>query len=154
MFAHSIPLPKENCAADWQALWQQLPASAAVFALHGPSDKVDDEPYITKTANLRRRLKRLLSPDTTASKRLNLLGRVSRISYTETGSDMETALLLYTATQQAFGDRVRKRLHLRPPALLRMAWENAHPRVYATNRVAHRALEHTFGPFPSRVAGR
>ena len=152
MFAHSIPLPKENCAADWQALWQQLPASAAVFALHGPSDEVDDEPYITKTANLRRRLKRLLSPDTTASKRLNLLGRVSRISYTETGSDMETALLLYTATQQAFGDRVRKRLHLRPPALLRMAWENAHPRVYATNRVAHRALEHTFGPFPSRVA--
>lgn len=152
MFAHSILIPTDDDAADWQALWQQLPASAAVFALHGPSDKVDDEPYITKTANLRRRLKRLLSPDTTVSKRLNLLGRVSRISYTETGSDMETALLLYTATQQAFGDRVRKRLHLRPPALLRMAWENAHPRVYATNRVAHRALEHTFGPFPSRVA--
>ena len=152
MFAHSILIPTDDDAADWHALWQQLPASAAVFALHGPSDKVDDEPYITKTANLRRRLKRLLSPDTTASKRLNLLGRVSRISYTETGSDLETALLLYTATRHAFGDRVRKRLHLRPPALLRMAWENAHPRVYATNRVAHRALEHTFGPFPSRVA--
>ncbi len=152
MFAHSVSIPEKNLAADWQALWQQLPASAAVFALHGPSGKIDDEPYITKTANLRRRLRRLLSPDTTVSKRLNLLGRVGRISYTETGSDLETALLLYTATRHAFGDRVRKRLHLRPPALLRMAWENAHPRVYATNRVALRALEHTFGPFPSRLA--
>ncbi len=155
MFAHSVSIPKEDCAAEWQALWQQLPTSAAVFALHGPElsgTDITDEPYITKTANLRRRLQRLLSPDATASKRLNLAGRVSRIAYTLTGSDLETALLLYTATRQVFGDRARKRLHLRPPAVLRMAWENAHPRVYATHRVAQRSLEHTFGPFASRVA--
>ena len=155
MFAHSVSIPKEDCAAEWQALWQQLPPSAAVFALHGPElsgTDIPDEPYITKTANLRRRLQRLLSPGAATSKRLNLADRVSRIAYSLTGSDLETALLLYTATRQVFGDRARKRLHLRPPAVLRMAWENAHPRVYATHRVAQRSLEYTYGPFPSRVA--
>ncbi len=158
MFAHSIALPPETDAAAWQALWPLLPSGAAVFALRGAhttaasADASDAEAYIAKTANLRWRMQRLLTPDAVASKRLHLSGRVQRLEYTQTGSDFETSLLLYRATRAAFGERAHKRLHLRPPAVLRLAWENAYPRVYATSHISRRSLEHTFGPFPSRAA--
>lgn len=157
MFVHSLPIPKGNLPEEWGAFWRALPTTQAVFALFGPSASnvgpdATNEPYITKTADLRRRLKRLLSQGSTLSKRLDLLGRVDRVAYTETGSDLETALLLYTASRHFFGDRARKRLHLHPPAVLRLTWENAYPRVYVTHRIALRGLEHTYGPFPSRVA--
>jgi hypothetical protein len=121
------------------------------MASDGPPNAASG-PYITKTADLRRRLKRLLSPGSVISKRLDLLGRVNRIAYTKTGSDLETALLLYAANKEFYGDRARQRLHLRLPAMLRLTWENAYPRVYVTHRIALRVLEHTYGPFPSRVA--
>jgi hypothetical protein len=150
VFAHSLSIPKGGVPEEWEGFWGALPARPAVFALSATGE--GREPYITKTANLRRRLKRLLSPAPGASKRLALLGRVDSVAYTETQSDLEMALLLYSATRQAFGDRARKRLHLRPPALLRLTWENAYPRAYVTNRTTLRGMEHTYGPFPTRVA--
>ncbi len=154
VFAHSISVPETEAAADWHALWSALPACAAVFSLCSAKTGPDAgaEPYISKTANLRRRAQRLLSPDSTSSKRLNLAGRIGSIAYTQTGSELETSLLMYQATRHAFGERARKRLHLRAPVVLRMAWENAHPRVYVTQRISMRSREHIYGPFPSRVA--
>ena len=154
MFAHTVSIPEQDSTTDWPALWRALPASAAVFSLCCPEagPHAGGEPYISKTTNLRRRVQRLLSPDSKSSKRLNLAGRMGSIAYTETGSDLETALLLYRATRQSFGDRARKRLHLRPSAVLRMAWENAYPRVYVTHRISVRAMDSTYGPFPSRNA--
>lgn len=150
MFAHTVAIPESHLPEAWDALWSAIPTTTAVFALYGPD--AASEPYITKTANLRRRLKRLLSPDATTTKRLNLRGRVHQIAFTETCSDFETALLLYSATRRFFGERARKRLHLRSPALLRYTEKNAYPRLYVTHRVSLRGLEHTYGPFPSRVA--
>ena len=49
-----------------------VPASAAVFLLRGDEQS---EPYVTKTANLRRRLQRLLSVPEERTKRLNLAMR-------------------------------------------------------------------------------
>ncbi len=154
VFAHSIALPAETDAAAWQALWPTLPTGAAVFALRGAAESSPSQPeaYIAKTANLRWRMQRLLMPEVGTSKRLRLTGRVQRLEYTQTGSDLETSLLLYRATRAAFGERAHKRLHLRAPVVLRLAWENAYPRVYAASRIARRSLEHAFGPFPSRVA--
>jgi hypothetical protein len=150
VFAHSVSIPENSLSTEWEALWSQIPTTTAVFALYGQD--AASEPYITKTANLRRRLKRLLSPDSAASKRLNLAGRIRQVAFTETGSALETTLLLYAATRQSFGDRARKRLHLRPPAVLRYTEQNAYPRVFVTNRIALRSLAYTYGPFPSRVA--
>lgn len=154
VFAHSVSIPENDSTADWHALWSALPASAAVFSLCCPETGpyAGGEPYIAKTANLRRRAQRLLSPDSKSSKRLNLAGRIGSIAYTETGSELETALLLYRTTRRSFGERARKRLHLRPPIVLRMAWENAYPRVYVTQRISARSREHTYGPFASRTA--
>lgn len=77
---------------------------------------------------------------------------VERIEYTATGSEFESLLTLYTASFAVFGDRARKRLHLRPPAFLRMSVENPYPRVYVTTRIAKAAAPALFGPFPSRAA--
>lgn len=155
MFAHSIPIPASGLEA-WLA---ELPARPAVFALlgrvsaeSGNGNAAASEPYVSKTADLRRRARRLLTPATAATKRLNLAGRAVEMSYSEVGSEFETSVLLLQATRHFFGERAQQRLHLRSPALLRMAWENRYPRVYVTHRLAMRALANTYGPFPSRGA--
>lgn len=130
--------------------WDDIPAAAGVFALFAADP--DAEPYISRTPNLRRRLRRLLDPRPDQSRRLQLAGRVARIEYAVSGSDFESILLLYNASLSTFGDRARKRLHLRPPFLLRMTIENAYPRVYVTNRITKSALDDLYGPFPSRAA--
>ena len=133
--------------------WSDIPARAGIFALFGADPHA--EPYLSRTPNLRKRLRRLLDPrpESGQSKRLRLAQSVARIEYSLTGSEFEAWLLLYEASQQAFGERARKRLHLlRPPVFLRMAMENAYPRVYVTNRITKSAAANLFGPFPSRNA--
>ncbi|HEY1501009.1 MAG TPA: excinuclease ABC subunit C [Acidobacteriaceae bacterium] len=144
MFPIQIPF---NAA---EPRWEEIPAAAGVFALFGEDARA--EPYISRTPNLRRRIKRLLDARPDQTKRLQLAGRVARIEFALTGSDFEALLRLYEASLGAFGERARKRLHLRPPALLRMTVENAYPRVYVTNRVTKAAMEDLYGPFPSRIA--
>ena len=131
-------------------LWMEIPAQAGIFALFGTDPR--SEPYLSRTPNLRKRLRRLLDPRPEQSKRLKLAQSVVRIEYTLTGSDFEAWLLLYEASLTAFGERARKRLHLRQPVFLRMAMENAYPRLYVTNRITKAAANDLFGPFPSRNA--
>jgi excinuclease ABC subunit C len=128
-----------------------IPASPGVFALYG--DQPNSEPYLTRAADLRRRMKRLLAPPESQSKRLNLRDRVTRIEYTITGSEFESTLTLYHAAATIFGHaEARRRLRLHTPTFLRFAAENEFPRVYATNRLSKRGLAQMYGPFPSRVA--
>ena len=87
------------------------------------------------------------------SKRLNLRDKVAHLEWTITGSEFESLLLLYHATIALFGYAdARKRLRLHTPYFLRLAMENAYPRVYVTNRLTRKSLPVTYGPFPSRVA--
>ena len=144
LLSTSVPFDPANPA------WAEIPARAVVFALFAADDRA--EPYISRTPNLRNRLRRLLDVKPSQSKRLRLTQSVARIEYTLTGSDFESWLLLYQASFAAFGDRARKRLHLRPPSFLRMTMDNAYPRVYVTNRITKAAAADLFGPFPSRVA--
>ncbi len=146
VFEHSLTIPQDELN-NWL---ESLPATAAVFALF--ASEAQSEPYISKTANLRRRLHRLLVPPAVGSKRLHLGGRVTRLAYSVVGSPFATSLLVLRATHQFCGDRAKERLHLRPPALLRLASENPYPRVYVTNRLSQRALASTYGPFQSRMA--
>jgi excinuclease ABC subunit C len=130
---------------------RSVPAVPGVFALRG--FKETDEPYLTRTADLRRRMRRLLDPPESQSKRLNLRERVARIEYTVTGSEFESSLVLYEAAAAAFGlAEARRRLKLRTPYFLRLTVENAHPRVYSTNRLSKGGLAQMYGPFPSRAA--
>ena len=152
-FAHRIEFLPEN--AD--ALLRTLPAAPGVFALRGEAG----EPYLTRAADLRRRLRRLLAPPEALdadgqpipSKRLNLRARIRFIEWTRTGSDFESTLLLYRAARSAFGpDEARRRLRLHAPYVLRITMLHRHPRVYSTNRLSKKSLHESFGPFPSRAA--
>ncbi|HYG98036.1 MAG TPA: excinuclease ABC subunit C, partial [Terriglobales bacterium] len=76
-----------------EGVFASVPDAPAVFVLRG--HEVKAEPYVSKTANLRRRLVRLLSKSDERSKRLNLRNRVATIEYSPSGSDFESGFLLY-----------------------------------------------------------
>jgi excinuclease ABC subunit C len=128
-----------------------VPAVPAVFSLR--SAEPNSEPYVTKTANLKRRLQRLLGPPTEQSKRLNLRDRVRWIEYTPTGSDFESGFLLYRLLRSAFPKTYGDRLKLRFAPLVKLHMENEYPRASVTTRLGRlngRSLY--YGPFPSRTA--
>ncbi|MGE5324493.1 MAG: hypothetical protein ACM3SW_16625 [Actinomycetota bacterium] len=146
MPANSIPFSTDH-PADFFA---QFPAAPAVFALRGADEAA--EPYVSKTASLRRRLQRLLAPAESQSKRLNLRERVAKIEYSLTGSDFESMLLLYRLLREQFPRTYQKHLRLHAPPLIRLNLENAYPRAYVTNklgRISGRSLY--YGPFRSRA---
>ncbi len=128
-----------------------VPEAPGICALFG-NDK-SAQPYLTRTANLRRRLARLLDSPDGLSKRLNLRDRVARLAWTVTGSEFESLLALYNATSSLFGPaEARRRLKLHTPTFVRLTTEHAHPRLYTTNRLGRAALAQLYGPFPSRLA--
>jgi len=132
-----------------------IPALPGVFALRAAcaEGRPEPEPYLTRAADLRRRITRMLAPPDSHSKRLNLRERVARIEFTVTGSEFESTLTLYQAAAAIFGlIEARRRLRLHTPFCLRFTAENAYPRVYSTNRLSKRALANAYGPFPSRAA--
>ena len=134
-----------------EEILRSVPAGPGVFALCGARD--EDEPYLTRTADMRRRMRRLLDPPEAQSKRLNLREKVARIEYCVTGSEFESTLVLYNAAVALFGyAEARRRLKLRTPYFLRLRMENEFPRVYATNKLSKRGMGEMYGPFPSRVA--
>jgi excinuclease ABC subunit C len=139
-----------------EATLRSIPALPGVFALRGHNAAAGQQaaqPYLTRAADLRRRVKRLLNPPESQSKRLNLRDKVAFIDYTVTGSEFESTLTLYHAAAALFGyPEARRRLKLNTPFFLRFTAENAYPRVYSTNRLSKRALAHLYGPFPSRAA--
>ena len=148
-----------------ESFFQELPAAAAVFLLRG-----EGEPYISKTANLRRRLQRLLGPRNEHSRRLNLRDLVRQIEFTVTGSDFESQFLLYRLLRQTFPKTYAARLRLRPAPLVKLHLENEYPRASVTRRLgklsekdvgdagedARARTRHSsnlyYGPFPSRSA--
>jgi len=132
-------------------IFSALPVASAVFLLRGADS--GSEPYVSKTANLRRRLERLLAPPEERSKRLNLRQRVHRIEYSLTGSDFESGFLLYRALRDEFPKTYSKRLRLRFAPLLKLHLENEYPRASVTTRLARLNGKNLFyGPFPSRPA--
>jgi len=147
MSAHSIPF-SADVTPDFFA---QFATTPAIFALRASDESA--EPYVSKTANLRRRLQRLLAPPESQSKRLNLRDRVTKIEYTLTGSDFESTLLLYRLMRQEFPKTYQKRLRLHAPALVRLNLENAYPRAYVTNKLSRLSGRSIYyGPFRSRAA--
>ena len=130
-----------------------IPAAPAVFLLRGDPAEPDAEPYLSKTANLKRRLQRLLAPPEERSRKLNLRARARRIEYTLTGSDFESALLLHRSLREVFPQTYRARLRLRLAPLVRLNLDNPWPRAYVTRRIGRlRGRSVYYGPFPSRAA--
>jgi excinuclease UvrABC nuclease subunit len=132
-------------------LWATVPSTPAVFLLRG--DDLQSEPYVSKTANLRRRLQRLLGAPAEHSKKLNLRDRVRWIEYTSTGSDFESGFLLYRLLRSTFPKTYSNRLRLRFAPLVKLHLENEFPRASVTTRLGRPSGRNIYyGPFPSRTA--
>jgi excinuclease ABC subunit C len=132
-------------------VFSAVPAAPAVFLLRGSDSQA--EPYVTKTANLRRRLQRLLGPVEERTKKLNLRDRVRTIEYAPTGSDFESGFLLYSVLRAAFSKTYSDRMRFRFAPLVKLHLENEYPRASITTRLGRmggRSLY--YGPFVSRVA--
>jgi len=128
-----------------------LPFGPAVFLLSGHD--ANAQPYISKTANLRRRLQRLLGPVEERTKKLNLRDRVSHIEYTPTGSDFESGFVLYAVLRAVFPKTYQDRLRFRLAPLVKLHLENEYPRASVTTRLGRlNGRNLYYGPFASRVA--
>jgi excinuclease ABC subunit C len=128
-----------------------VPVAPAVFLLR--SAEAQAEPYVSKTANLRRRLQRLLGPIEERTKRLNLRDRVRWIEYMPTGSDFESGFTLYKVLRETFPKTYGNRMRFRFAPVVKLHLENQYPRASITTRVGRldgRAL--FYGPFQSRAA--
>ena len=111
------------------------------------------DPYIGKTANLRRRLQRLLGAAEGQGRKLNLRDRVHVVEWTATGSDFEASLLLYKTQRREFPRTYGERLRLRFAPLVKLILDNPYPRATVTTRISGRkSNSQYFGPFPTRVA--
>jgi len=132
-------------------VFSAVAATPAVFLLRG--EDANSEPYVSKTANLRRRLQRLLSTPEERTKRLNLRHRVRWIEYTLTGSDFESGFVLYQVLRAAFPKTYSNRLRLRFAPLVKLHLENKFPRASITTRLGRISGTNVYyGPFASRVA--
>jgi len=109
------------------------------------------EPYLVRTADIRRAAERLLRPPEPGSRRLNLREVAARFDYRATGSKFEQSLAMYAQAKIDFPRRYRDLMRLRPPALLKVNLGNDYPRCYVTRRIRGDGGFY-FGPFPSRRA--
>ncbi|MGA8490996.1 MAG: hypothetical protein WB711_11265 [Terriglobales bacterium] len=122
-----------------------------MFLLRGNDPQSD--PYVSKTANLRRRLQRLLGAPSEHSKKLNLRDRVRWIEYSPTGSDFESGFLLYRLLRSTFPKTYGNRLRLRFAPLVKLHLENEFPRASVTTRLGRLSGRNIYyGPFPARTA--
>ena len=132
-------------------IFASAPAAPAVFLLRASDPQ--SEPYVSKTANLRRRLQRLLGPVEERTKKLNLRDRVHTIEYTPTGSDFESGFILYATLREAFPKTYADRLRFRFAPLVKLHLENEYPRSSITTRLGRlNGRNLYYGPFASRTA--
>ncbi|MGC2793831.1 MAG: excinuclease ABC subunit C, partial [Candidatus Sulfotelmatobacter sp.] len=132
-------------------IFAAVPAAPAVFLLRG--EDAQAEPYVSKTANLRRRLQRLLGRAEERTKKLNLRNRVRSIEYAPTGSDFESGFLLYRILRETFPKTYANRLRFRFAPLVKLHLENPYPRASITTRLGRLKGRNLFyGPFQSRTA--
>jgi excinuclease ABC subunit C len=132
-------------------VFSAVPSAPAVFSLREEDTRA--EPYVSKTANLRRRLQRLLGPVGERTKKLNLRHRIRSIEYAPTGSDFESGFVLYQVLRSRFPKTYSNRLRFRFAPLVKMHLENQYPRASITTRLGRlngRTLY--YGPFVSRTA--
>jgi excinuclease UvrABC nuclease subunit len=140
----SFELPLvENHAPDFDSV-PDVPGALIVHFEQG-------DPYLARTARLRRRLRRLLAPVKQSSFWAGVRHAARQVFYQPTGSAFESAVLLYHLARRHRPENYRWYLRLRTPPFVKVQLANEYPRTYITSKLTgRRAL--FFGPFVSRVA--
>jgi excinuclease ABC subunit C len=108
------------------------------------------QPYLARTADVRRAAERLLRVPETPSKRLNLREVAAGVRYRVTGSKFEQTITMYAQAREYFPHRYRALMKLRPPAVLKVNLRNEYPRCYVTRSIRADGAFY-LGPFASRA---
>jgi len=140
----AIPLPPPGPELD--ARLASLPDLPAVFLLTATGG----QPYLSRTAVLGRRVRRLLMAGDKRRAALNLRGLVEHLAYWPTASRLESALRFYELAREHHPDNYIKLCNLRMPSYMRLLSRNDFPRTQVTTRPTGRGL--AFGPFRSRAS--
>src|SRR5690348_128710 len=136
---------------EGSAFFDSIPSRPAVFAIFArPMEGSKTAPCLSRTADLRRRLARLLGKPSSDSKRLSLREVAHRIEYSRVGPGFEAQWLLYLLNKSYYPRLYRQRLRLKPPALLKLNLSNRFPRLFPTRRISNDRSIY-YGPFRSRV---
>ncbi len=146
MAAEPISLPLPSPGAGLDALLAELPDTPAVFRLTAAGGQI----YLSKSALLGRRVRRLLQANEKRRAALNLRGLVERLDYWPTSSRLESAIVFYSLARDHFPDSYLKLCNLRLPSYVRLMTRIEFPRTQVTTRPAGRGL--AFGPFRSRAS--
>ncbi|MBM3764420.1 MAG: hypothetical protein FJW32_03425 [Acidobacteria bacterium] len=139
----SIALPPPGAELD--ALLAALPDTPAVFLLRAANSR----PYLSKTALLGRRVRRLLKSADRLRSALNLRGVVDTLEYWSTSSRLESATIFYEQAREFFPDTYIKLCNLKMPVFVRILTANPFPRTQVTTRLGGRGA--AFGPFRTRA---
>jgi excinuclease ABC subunit C len=141
-----------DCSLEFESdheemFFAALPARPGVLLIE--MREAGAQPYLARTADVRRTAERLLRQPEATSKRLNLRNVAARVRYRATGSKFEQTLALYGCAREKFPRRYRDLLRLRPPAVLKVNLRNEYPRCYVTRRISGDGGFY-LGPFASR----
>ena len=117
---HELDSSADFDATGDREFFAAVPTRPAVFIVEPRAELTGAQPYLLRTANLRRRLTRLLGPPEPGSKRLNLREFAARVRYRVVGSPFELSFLhwqharaIWPAAYRANGCGCVRRLCLR-----------------------------------------
>jgi len=128
--------------------FESLPSRPAVVRIEPHEALAGARPVLLRTADLRRRLRLLLSERDASSKRLNLRHYAEAIRFRVTASRFEQALVHWQQARILWPTNYRQRLHLYAPAFVKLNLTNPYPRAYITRRLGAEGL--CLGPFITR----
>ena len=130
--------------------FESVPARPAVVVIKPREELKGARALLLRTADLRRRMRLLLSEPEPNSKRLNLRQYAAAIRFRVTASKFEQALMHWQQARILWPTNYRQRLRLHLPAFVKLNLTNAYPRAYITRRLAPSGLY--MGPFVTRRA--
>ena len=133
-----------------EEFFESLPPRQAVVRIEPHEGLAGARPVLLRTADLKRRMRLLLSERDVASKRLNLREYAAAIHFRVTGSRFEQALVHWRQARILWPTNYRERLRLYSPALVKLNLANPYPRAYITRRLSAAGLY--LGPFVTRRA--
>lgn len=138
---------QEFDSANESGFWGALPQRPGVLLIEMKAPGA--QPYLVRTADIRRAAERLLRVAEGSTKRINLRDVAARVRYRIAGSKFEQALTLYEQAREHFPQRYRALMRLRPPAVLKVNLRNEYPRCYVTRSIRADGGFYV-GPFASR----
>lgn len=142
-----LDIAQEFDAGSDADFFAALPARPGVLLVEMRAEGA--QPYLVRTADIRRAAERLLRVPEAPTKRINLRDVAARVRYRVTGSKFEQALTLYEQAREHFPQRYRALMRLRPPAVLKVNLRNEYPRCYVTRSIRADGGFYV-GPFASR----